>query len=109
VSSPLINPFPDFPNPAIILSCIFEGQVMAALVVLLLGGASRCLNGGRVGKMTRATIDPNIVVGILGSIVAGFVFPLLGVHLGSGLVGSVIHAAIGAIIFLFVLSLIRRA
>jgi uncharacterized membrane protein YeaQ/YmgE (transglycosylase-associated protein family) len=45
----------------------------------------------------------------LGSIVAGFLFPVLGIHIGSGLIGSIIHAAIGAIVLLFVLSLIRRA
>ncbi len=51
----------------------------------------------------------NIVVGIIGALIAGFVFPKLGIVIGSGIVGSVIHATIGGIIALFVISLVKRA
>jgi uncharacterized membrane protein YeaQ/YmgE (transglycosylase-associated protein family) len=51
----------------------------------------------------------NIIVGILGSIVAGFVFGLLGIAFLPGLIGDVVYAAIGAIILLVVVSRIRRA
>ena len=82
---------------------------MAALVVWLIVGALAGWIAGVVVKGGGFGLIGNIVVGILGSIVAGYLFPVLGIHLGSELVGSVLHAAIGAIILLFVLSLIRRA
>jgi uncharacterized membrane protein YeaQ/YmgE (transglycosylase-associated protein family) len=33
----------------------------------------------------------------------------LGVHIGGGLLGSIINATIGAVILLFVISLVKRA
>jgi uncharacterized membrane protein YeaQ/YmgE (transglycosylase-associated protein family) len=78
------------------------------LIWLIVGGAAGWI-AGLVVKGAGFGLIGNIVVGILGSIVAGFLFPRLGIAIGSGLVGVVIHAAIGAIILLFVLSLIRRA
>ena len=51
----------------------------------------------------------NIVVGIVGAFIAGWLFPRLGVSLGSGIVAAVIHATIGAVILLFLISLVKRA
>ena len=49
----------------------------------------------------------NIIVGIVGAFVAGWLLP--GFFPIPGLLGWIIHAAIGAIIVLFVVGLIRRA
>ncbi len=51
----------------------------------------------------------NIIVGILGSIIAGFVFGLLDITFIPGLIGDVVFAAIGAIILLVIVARIRRA
>ena len=51
----------------------------------------------------------NIVVGIVGAIVAGWLLPQLGVRLGAGMVGEIINAMIGAVIVLVVIGLLRRA
>lgn len=51
----------------------------------------------------------DIVIGILGAVVAGWLLPRAGIHIGTGFVPQVINAAIGAIIILVVLDLIRRA
>lgn len=51
----------------------------------------------------------DIVVGIIGSFIAGWLLPKLGFHVGVGFVAAVIDAAIGAIILLLVIRLIRRA
>ncbi|MDR3450668.1 MAG: GlsB/YeaQ/YmgE family stress response membrane protein [Alphaproteobacteria bacterium] len=51
----------------------------------------------------------NIIVGILGSFVAGWLLPRLGVHLGSGIGAHIIDAAIGGVVVLLILSLVRRA
>ena len=52
----------------------------------------------------------NIVVGIIGALVAGWVLPQLGIVLASGLLGSILDAtAGGGSSVLVILSLIRRA
>jgi high-affinity Fe2+/Pb2+ permease len=50
----------------------------------------------------------NIVIGIIGALVAGWLLPRLGVSLGVGAIRDIINATIGAVIVLVILSLIRR-
>ena len=51
----------------------------------------------------------NIIVGIVGAVVAGWLLPRLGILIGGGFIAEIINAAIGAVIVLVILSLIRRA
>ena len=51
----------------------------------------------------------DIVVGVIGALLGGFLFSTLGVSAGGGLLGSLIVATIGAIVLLFLLRLIKRA
>ncbi|WP_214429637.1 GlsB/YeaQ/YmgE family stress response membrane protein [Escherichia coli] len=51
----------------------------------------------------------NIVVGIVGAFIAGWLFPRLGISLGGGIIASIIHAAIGAIILLVLIRLVKQA
>ncbi len=51
----------------------------------------------------------DIVVGIIGAFIGGWLLPRLGVHLGIGMVSLIASAAIGAIVLLLVLRLVRRA
>jgi uncharacterized membrane protein YeaQ/YmgE (transglycosylase-associated protein family) len=51
----------------------------------------------------------NIVLGIVGSLVAGWLFPALGLNLGGGWVSSIISSAIGAVIILVIINLVKRA
>ena len=51
----------------------------------------------------------NMVIGIIGALVAGWLLPKLGVVLASGTLGSILDATVGAVIVLVILSLIRRA
>jgi len=50
----------------------------------------------------------DIVVGIIGAIIAGWLFPTLGISLGNGIIGAIIAAAIGAIILLVIVKAVRR-
>ncbi|GMU71519.1 MAG: GlsB/YeaQ/YmgE family stress response membrane protein [Burkholderiales bacterium] len=49
----------------------------------------------------------NLVVGVIGALVGGFLFRLMGVTAG-GLVGQIVIAAAGAIILLALVRLVRR-
>ncbi|WP_027580093.1 GlsB/YeaQ/YmgE family stress response membrane protein [Bradyrhizobium sp. Ai1a-2] len=76
------------------------------LVILFVG----LLAGWLAGKIVRGTgfgIIGNILVGIAGALVASYLFPKLGIRLGSGLVSEIVYSAIGAVLLLVVVRLIR--
>ena len=79
------------------------------LIVFLIVGAIAGWLAGQVMKGGGYGLIGDIVVGILGAIVAGFLFPSLGIMLGAGVIGQIISAAIGACILLFVFRLVKRA
>lgn len=49
----------------------------------------------------------NLVVGVVGAIIGGWLFSLLGIEVG-GIIGSLITALVGAVVLLFVISLIKK-
>jgi uncharacterized membrane protein YeaQ/YmgE (transglycosylase-associated protein family) len=52
----------------------------------------------------------NIVVGIVGALIGGFVLGLVGMDMaGAGLIASFLTALLGAVILLFVVKAVRRA
>ena len=76
------------------------------LVILFVG----LVAGWLAGKIVRGTgfgIIGDIVVGIAGALIASFLFPRLGIHLGTGLISEIIYSAIGAILLLLVVRLLR--
>jgi len=50
----------------------------------------------------------NIIVGVGGGLIAGWLFPRIGVVIGAGIIGAIINAFIGAVILLIILRLIKR-
>lgn len=52
-------------------------------------------------------VGGDIVVGIVGALIGGYVFALFGVRTGSFL-GEIAMAVVGAVILLFLISLIKR-
>jgi len=50
----------------------------------------------------------NIVVGIIGAVIGGFLFTAPGVGVNLGIIGSLITATLGAIVLLFIIGLFRR-
>lgn len=80
-----------------------------ALVIWLIVGAVAGWLAGTIVRGGGYGLLGDIVVGIVGSFVAGWLFPRLGIHLFAGIVGSIVDAAIGAIILLLILRLVRRA
>jgi uncharacterized membrane protein YeaQ/YmgE (transglycosylase-associated protein family) len=51
----------------------------------------------------------DIITGMLGALIGGLVFQKAGLLSGGGLIGSLIVATIGAIIFLYGLRMVKRA
>jgi uncharacterized membrane protein YeaQ/YmgE (transglycosylase-associated protein family) len=75
---------------------------------LIIGGvagwiAGQLMRGGGFGLIG------NIIVGIIGALVGGFVFGLLGLSADGSTIGSLVTATVGAVILLFIVSLIKRA
>jgi uncharacterized membrane protein YeaQ/YmgE (transglycosylase-associated protein family) len=82
-----------------------EALIIWAVIGLVAGFlAGLIMQGGGFGLVG------NIIVGILGAVVASFVFPALGVgiNVGTPIVNQIVVATIGAIILLFLIGLVRR-
>jgi uncharacterized membrane protein YeaQ/YmgE (transglycosylase-associated protein family) len=65
--------------------------------------AGQVMKGGGFGVLG------DIIVGVIGALLGGFLFRTFGVSAGGGLLGSLIVATIGAIVLLFVLRLVKKA
>lgn len=50
----------------------------------------------------------NILVGIVGGILGGWVFSLLGIGADGSLIGSLVTAVVGAVILLFILGKLKK-
>ena len=76
------------------------------LVILLVGVVA----GWLAGKVVRGTgfgLIGDLVVGIAGAFVAAWLFPRFGIQLGSGILSEILFSALGAIILLLIVRLIR--
>ncbi|PZV18909.1 MAG: GlsB/YeaQ/YmgE family stress response membrane protein [Pseudanabaena sp.] len=81
---------------------------MNFLWFLLIGLAA----GWLAGQLMRGDgfgLVGDIVVGVVGALLGGFLFTTFGVSTGGGLLGSLIVATIGAVVLLFGLRLIKSA
>jgi uncharacterized membrane protein YeaQ/YmgE (transglycosylase-associated protein family) len=79
------------------------------VVIWLIIGAVAGLLAGLVVKGGGFGLLGDIVVGIIGAFVGGWLLPKLGIHLGAGIVSIIASATIGAVVLLLLLRLIRRA
>ena len=59
------------------------------------------MRGGGFGLLV------NLVVGIIGAVLGGWVFSFLGIST-SGIIGSLVTATVGAIILLWIISLFQK-
>jgi uncharacterized membrane protein YeaQ/YmgE (transglycosylase-associated protein family) len=77
------------------------------IVVILFVGL---VAGWLAGKIVRGTgfgIIGDIIVGIAGAFITSLLFPRLGIHLGTGIVSEIIYSAIGAVLLLLIVRLLR--
>ena len=81
---------------------------MTGLIYFLLIGLVAGFLGGSIMRGGGFGVLGNIVVGIIGALVGGVVFDLLGLS-GRGLIGSIVTATVGAVVFLYLIGLVKRA
>ena len=81
--------------------------LFARLTLILFVGLVAGWLAGQIVRGTGFGIIGDILVGIAGALVASLLFPKLGIHLGSGLVSEIIYSAIGAILLLLIVRLLR--
>jgi len=81
----------------------------AILIILIIGAVAGWLAGQIVRGMGFGLIG-NIVVGIVGAFIAGWLLPKLGIGhvVRNAIIDQIIFATIGAVILLLVIRLIRR-
>jgi uncharacterized membrane protein YeaQ/YmgE (transglycosylase-associated protein family) len=79
------------------------------LILFILIGLAAGWLAGQVVKGGGYGVLGDIIVGVIGALIGGFLFQRSGVFAGAGLLGSLIVATIGAIILLFVLRLLKKA
>ena len=92
---------------------------MGFIIAIIIGAIAGWIAGQVVKGHGQGTLM-NIVVGIIGGLLANWLFPALGWHLGAApatvgnavagtsIIGSIIFSAIGAIILLLILRLFNR-
>ena len=78
-----------------------------SLIIFLIIGAVAGWLAGQIMSGGGFGLIGNIIVGVVGAFVAGWLLP--GFWPIGGILGSIVHAAIGAVIVLFVIGLIKRA
>ena len=76
------------------------------LVILFVGIVAGWL-AGQIVRGTGFGLVGDLLVGVVGAFVASLLFPRLGLHLGTGIVSEIIYSAIGAIILLLIVRLVR--
>ena len=81
---------------------------LTAIIWFLLIGLIAGWLAGKVMKGGFGVIG-DMIVGVIGAFIGGWLFGKLGVSAGGGLIGSIITAFVGAVILIFLLRLIRRA
>ena len=82
-------------------------DLVSILVFLAIGLAAGWL-AGKIMKGRGFGLLGDLIIGVIGALLGGWLFNLLGISFG-GTIGSFVTALVGAIVLLFLLRLIKRA
>lgn len=84
-------------------------DLIAILITLAIGAAAGWLAGVLVEGAGFGLLW-NIIIGIAGAFIAGWLFPVLGFRLtiAGGIIGAIVTATLGAVILLVVVNLIQK-
>ena len=75
-----------------------------SIIIVLIIGAIAGLIAGLIVKGWGHGMLMNIFIGIIGAVIGGFVFSMLGFTAAGGFIGLTITAAVGSVLLLFVLN-----
>lgn len=78
-----------------------------SLLVIIIVGIIAGWLAGLIVQGTGFGIIGDLIIGVVGAFIGDWVLPRLHLHLGTGLVSSIINATIGAIILLVLIRLVR--
>jgi len=79
---------------------------MNIILFLLIGIAAGWL-AGQIMKGKGFGLVGNLIVGVVGALLGGYIFGALGVS-AYGLIGSLISALVGAIILLWIIGMVKK-
>jgi uncharacterized membrane protein YeaQ/YmgE (transglycosylase-associated protein family) len=80
---------------------------MSFIYFIIIGGIAGWL-AGKIMKGGGFGLVMNIVLGIIGSMVGGWVFNFVGLSTDGGTIGSLVTALVGAVLILYVARLIKK-
>lgn len=81
---------------------------MGIIVTILIGALAGFLAGKIFLNGAGFGFWVNLLVGIVGGFIGGNVLGWLGIHWGGTIVGQIVTAVIGAILLLWIISLIKK-
>jgi len=82
---------------------------LTGLLILLAIGAVAGWLAGIIMKGSGFGLIGDIIIGIIGAVVGGYLFSTFGISAGGGILGAIITGTVGAGVLLFVIGLIKRA
>jgi uncharacterized membrane protein YeaQ/YmgE (transglycosylase-associated protein family) len=82
--------------------------LLIGLAIMIVVGAVVGWLAGLIVKGSGYGFWGDVLIGIGGSILAGFIFPLVGFEVGTSILASIIPAVIGAAILILIIRTIRR-
>jgi len=81
---------------------------ISSLILFLVIGAGAGWQAGEIMKGGGLGLAGNILIGIIGGVIGGFLYRLLAIAAG-GLIGSIATATLGALVLLFVIGLCKKS
>lgn len=81
---------------------------MNFVIYLVVGGIAGWLASMLMRRDGSMGIVANVVVGIVGGFLGGWILPMLGLGMGSGWLGFLVTALIGAAVLLLAINLLTR-
>lgn len=82
---------------------------LETFLIWLIVGAVAGFLAGLIVRGGSLGLVGDIIVGILGAIVGGWLFATLGIHIAAGIVGTILTATIGAVVLLLLIRVLRSA
>jgi uncharacterized membrane protein YeaQ/YmgE (transglycosylase-associated protein family) len=78
-----------------------------SLLIILVVGLIAGWLAGQIVQGTGFGLIGDLIIGVAGAFVGGWLLPQLGIQLGSGTISAIIDATIGAVILLLIMRMVR--